>query len=53
MVEGVQQGPVLVGTFFTEKRIKGGGRLGSSAANLSHLPLLYRWEGQGDWCSCD
>ena len=18
-----------------------------------HLPLLYRWEGQGDWCSSD
>ena len=30
-----------------------GGSLGSSAANLGHLPLLYRWEGQGNWCSSD
>ena len=36
-----------------EKRKIRGGSLGSSAANLSHLPLLYRWEGQGNWCSSD
>ena len=29
-----------------------GGSLCSSTANPSHLPLLYRWEGKGDWCSC-
>ena len=34
-----------------EKRIIRGGSLGSSAANPGHLPLLYRWEGKGDWCS--
>ena len=34
-----------------EKRIIRRGSLGSSAANLSHPSLLYRWEDQGDWCS--
>ena len=31
-----------------EKRIIRGGSLGSSAANPSHLPSLYSWEGQGE-----
>ena len=31
-----------------EKRIIRGGCLGSSVLNTSHLPLLYRWAGQGE-----
>ena len=31
-----------------EKRIIRGGSLGSSAANPSHPPFFYRWEGQGE-----
>ena len=32
-----------------EKRMIRGGCLGSSVLNLSHWPLLYRWEGQGEF----
>ena len=35
----------------TEKRITRGVCLGSSAANAPASPLLFRWEGKGDWCS--
>ena len=31
-----------------EKRIIRGGCLGSSVLNPTHLPLLYRWVGQGE-----
>ena len=31
-----------------KKRIICGGCLGSSVSNAGHLPLLYRWAGQGE-----
>ena len=43
---GGSHGQYIIG--LPEKRIIRGGSLGSSAANPSHLRLLYRWDGQDE-----